>query len=486
LTTDRPLEIVLAASEAYPYAKTGGLADVAGSLAVKLAALGCRVHLFHPCYRTTLASFDSLETAVGSLEVDRDAPPGAVFRHTPAPGATAWLLAQGGYFDRPGIYGDEDGDYPDNDRRFGWFCRAVLKAMERLNIRPDVLHCHDWQTALLPLYLRQRPDLAGPFAGVPTLLTIHNLAYQGLFPRDSLAALGIPESAFSMEGVEFYGQVNVLKGGIVSADALNTVSRRYSREIQTPEFGAGLEEVLRGRSDSLHGILNGIDTDVWNPASDPYLPANYSAANLSGKAVCKKALLDTFALPHEAGIPLMATIARLVDQKGFDLIAEVLPDFLAAGAQYILLGSGEGRYLEIFTSLAAEHPGRMAVKIAYDEALSHRIEAGADFFLMPSRFEPCGLNQMYSLRYGTIPVVRATGGLDDTIVNYDPATGKGNGLKFEEYTSEALSLKLHEALLAYRRKEHMKKLVTNAMEGDFSWARAAAEYIALYRALASL
>jgi len=482
---NRPLEIVIASSEALPYAKTGGLADVTGSLATSLAGLGCRVHLFHPCYRSTAENFNRLDRIIDDLSVDGGGslPPAAVYRHTPAPGVSTYLIGQDELFDRAGLYGDENGDYPDNDRRFSYFCRALLALLVKLAIRPHVIHCHDWQTALLPLYLRHRPDLSPGLGPVPSLLTIHNLAYQGLFPAESLSTLGIPDSLFTMEGIEFYGKINVLKGGIIYADAVSTVSPRYSREIQTSEFGAGLENVLKGRTDALHGILNGIDYDTWNPATDPFLAANYSAGNRAGKMKCKEAALEAFDLPRDLDAPLMATIARLVDQKGFDLIATVMPDLLRLGFRYILLGSGEGHYCELFTAMAREHRGRMAVKIAYDESLSHRIEAGADFFLMPSRFEPCGLNQMFSLRYGTIPIVRATGGLDDTVTGYRPEDGRGNGLKFVEYTPEDLALKAHEALLIYNRHDHMERLVDNAMSSDFSWARSAEQYISLFRSL---
>lgn len=482
---DRPLEIVIVSSEALPYAKTGGLADVTGALAGTLAKSGCRVYLIHPYYRCTAERFESPEILCDDLAVDPGdgLSPATVYRHTHSPGATAIFIGQDDLFDRSGLYGDAGGDYADNALRFGWFCRAALLALRRLGVTPDLIHCHDWQSALIPLYLHHRPDLAGPLGDVPTLLTIHNLAYQGIFPHGSLAPLGVPGELFTMEGVEFYGNANVLKGGILSADAISTVSVRYSREIQTAEFGAGLENVLLGRSGSLHGILNGIDSITWDPAADPFLAANFSVENLAGKEVCKQALLDEFGLPADPDGPLMATIARLVDQKGFDLVGDVLAGCLEAGFRYVLLGSGDGHYRELFTSLAGRFPDRMAVRIAYDEALAHRIEAGADFFLMPSRFEPCGLNQMYSLRYGTIPIVRATGGLDDTVENYQPGSGRGNGLKFEEYSAEALVMKIHEAMLIYRKKAHMDRLVSNALACDFSWEKSASQYLDLYRSL---
>jgi starch synthase len=290
----------------------------------------------------------------------------------------------------------------------------------------------------------------------------------------------IPGNLFKMEGVEFYGQINFLKAGILYADALSTVSPRYSREIQTPAHGAGLDGVLRSRRDHLHGIINGVDYEVWNPEADAYLPASYSLENLSGKEVCKRTLLRRFGLSPDPGPPVMATISRLVDQKGFDLIVSAMPELLNLGFRYILLGTGEAKYVRAFSSLAGRHPDRVGVKIAYDESLAHLIEAGADFFLMPSRFEPCGLNQIYSLRYGTIPIVRATGGLDDTVTPYDRLTGQGNGLKFGEYSPEALIRTAREARHLFDRPEHRANLVRNAMKCDFSWDSSAGRYLDLY------
>lgn len=479
------LDICMVSPEALPYAKTGGLADVVGALPKALAILGCRVHLFHPYYRCVGKSHPQLEMPAEGVEFTFN---GRVVRvdllsHRPFPGVTAYLVREDQAFDREGLYGDGEGDYDDNLRRFALFCRAVLAGLEELELQPHLFHLHDWQTALIPLYLRHRRDLLGDVQPAPSLLTIHNMAYQGIFPRKDLQLAGIPESLFRMEGVEFYGKINLLKGGIVSADAVNTVSRKYSREIQTPEFGAGLEEVLRQRRDDLYGILNGADYSLWNPADDPYLSANYSLDNLSGKEVCKRDLLSTFGLAAGSDAPLMATISRLIDQKGFDIIAEALPALLDMGFRYLLLGTGEKRYQEIFTAMARRHPEKVAVTIAYDEPLSHRIEGGADFFLMPSRFEPCGLNQIYSLRYGTIPIVRATGGLDDTIIDYRPDTGEGNGLKFNDYSAEALTTKAHEARLIYDSAFHRARLIRNAMSADFSWESSARQYLDLYRDL---
>jgi starch synthase len=475
----------MAASEALPYAKSGGLADVAGSLPKALAGMGCQVLLFHPLYRTVRERFPRLELKTDGLDLDvgDETARLRIFEHRPCPGVTAMLVEHDPSFDRDGLYGDEGGDYHDNGRRFSIFCRAVSAALGKLSLHPDIIHCHDWQAALIPLHLRHRPEMAPSLEGIPTLMTIHNLAYQGIFDHRILDTAGIPEDLFHMNGVEFYGKINFLKGGILFADAVSTVSSKYSREIQTEEFGAGLENVLKGRSEDLHGILNGVDYDIWNPASDPYLAANYSAANLAGKALCKTDLLRSFGLSPDPSAPLMTTISRLIDQKGFDIIAPVLPSLLEAGYRYILLGAGGRTYRDLFGEIARRYPERMAVKIGYDEPLAHRIEAGADFFLMPSRYEPCGLNQIFSLRYGTVPIVRATGGLDDTITNYQPATGAGNGLKFKDYTPEALSLKAHEGLLLYRKPRHMGRIIRNAMAEDFSWNRSARRYLALYRHL---
>jgi starch synthase len=314
-------------------------------------------------------------------------------------------------------------------------------------------------------------------------MTIHNLAYQGIFDYDILDAAGIPDSLFHMNGVEFYGRVNFLKGGILTADAVSTVSERYSREIQTEEYGAGLENVLRQRSADLHGILNGVDYTAWDPSTDPHLAANYSSDNLSGKELCKADILRTFGLSPDLSAPLMVTVSRLVDQKGFDIVGPVLPSLLDAGFRYVLLGTGGRVYQDLFEDIQRRYPERMAVRIAYDESLSHRLEAGGDFFLMPSRYEPCGLNQIYSMRYGTVPIVRATGGLDDTVAGYHPSSGEGTGLKFKDYTPEALFLKIHEAMLIFRKPDHMRRLVSNAMAQDYSWSRSATQYLDLYHAM---
>lgn len=479
------LTIVMAASEAVPYAKSGGLADVAGALPRHLAQLGHQVILFVPYYRETRLRYPRLPRAAEPLDLPF---PGhevrvELLRHEPAPAVQVLLVREDSAFDRPHLYGTPDGDYWDNAGRFSIFCRALLAGSAALRIRPDIIHVHDWQTALLPLYLRHRPDYAGDLAGTPVLFTLHNLAYQGIFPPAALPYAGIPAHLFDMHGVEFYGRVNFLKAGILYADAVSTVSRRYSEEILTPEFGCGLDGVLRARAGVLHGILNGVDYEQWNPVTDPNLVARYSAASFAGKLRCKEDILRSFGLAADPSMPIIGTISRLADQKGFDILSAAMPEIIGLGCRYLLLGSGDRHYQEMFLDLARLYPDRVAVKIGYDETLAHRIEAGADFFLMPSRFEPCGLNQMYSLRYGTIPIVRATGGLDDTITNFDPAAGTGNGFKFHDATPGALVAKIREALAVWAHPADFDRLRRNAMSADYSWEASASRYVELYRQL---
>ncbi|HEY6000385.1 MAG TPA: glycogen synthase GlgA [bacterium] len=480
-----PLTIAMAASEALPYAKSGGLADVVGALAAQLARLGHRVLLFVPYYREARVRLPHLPRACAPLDLPF---PGhdvrvELLRHEPAPGVTALLVRQDDAFDRPHLYGTPDADYWDNAGRFALFCRAVLAGLAALRERPDVLHVHDWQTSLLPLYLRHRPDYAGPLAGTPSLVTVHNLAYQGLFPASALGYLGIPPGLFHMHGVEFHGRLNLLKAGLLYADAISTVSPRYSEEIRTPQFGEGLDGVLRERAGVLCGILNGVDYEAWNPESDAHIPARYTPGDLAGKARCKEDVERLFGFEPDPRTPLFGTISRMADQKGFDLLAAALPQLVALPLRWCLLGSGDRHYQDLFAGLARRHPGRLAVRIGYDEPLAHRIEAGADAYLMPSRFEPCGLNQMYSLRYGTVPVVRAVGGLVDTVRPYDPARGTGTGFVFRDYDVGGLLWAVREALAAFARPADWARLRANGMAEDFSWESSARRYVELYRSL---
>jgi starch synthase len=380
-------------------------------------------------------------------------------------------------FDREGLYVDSRGnDFPDNHIRFGVLSKAALELVRHL-FRPQVIHCHDWQAALVPTYLHT--SLAGDptFMGIKTLFTVHNLGYQGLFPSPALPELGLDGSVFHMDGLEFYGRLNILKGGLIYSDAISTVSKGYAAEIQTPDYGFGLDSLLHGRRDVLFGILNGVDYSTWNPETDPHLAANYSAEDLAGKRLCKQDLLTQFGLPaEELDRPLIGIVSRFAGQKGFDLIEEIGGELVSEELSLAALGTGEPRYEQLFRDLAAAHPKQIAVKVAYDNPLAHKIEGGADIFLMPSRYEPCGLNQIYSLRYGTVPLVRATGGLDDTI---DESTG----FKFREYSGRVLLATIRAALEAFEHRDRWKSLIYSGMSKDFSWNSSAAEYAALYRRL---
>ncbi len=384
------------------------------------------------------------------------------------------------FFDREALYGTSVGDYPDNAERFALFSRAVLEASKILGV-PQVFHCHDWQSALVPVLLRTQYAEDPAFRDVATVFTIHNMGYQGLFPPDTLPLLTLPWDLFTISRMEFFGNVNFLKGALVFSDFVTTVSRKYSQEIQTTEFGFGLEGVLRTRSSTVTGILNGVDYDEWNPATDKFTAAPYSPEDLSGKAKCKQDLLAAFDFAKsDSNLPVLGIVSRFAAQKGFDLIAQIMERLAREEMIIVALGSGDKIYEDMFLRLAKQFPHKIAVKIAYDNAIAHKIEAGSDMFLMPSKYEPCGLNQIYSLKYGTVPVVRATGGLDDTIEHWDPRTAKGTGFKFTDYNGEALLLTIKEALRAYREQTSWQHLMRNGMNKDFSWGASAREYIRVY------
>ncbi len=393
-----------------------------------------------------------------------------------------WFLDHPGYYGRPGIYGEGGMDYEDNLSRFTFLCRAGLNWVRAAGWVPDVFHCHDWHTALVPVYLATTERLDPLLGQAATLFTIHNLAYQGIFPREQLSITGLPEEVYGTR-LEFYGRINLMKGALLSSDLLNTVSETYALEIQTPEFGCGLDGVLRLRRQDLFGVLNGVDYSVWDPRVDPYIPARYGPEDLSGKRQCKRALQAEFGLPEDLEVPLLGMVTRLVDQKGLDLVWACLDRVVAAGAQFVLLGTGDPKYEAAFTETAQRYPRQVGVRIGFDEGLAHRIEAGCDIFLMPSRYEPSGLNQLYSLRYGTVPVVRRTGGLADSIVDATPealACGEANGFVFEAYTPDALWEALRRALDAFRNPDVWRTLVQAGMRADFSWNRSARRYVELY------
>jgi starch synthase len=479
------MKILFVSSEGVPYSKTGGLADVIAALPKALVELGHEVAVLLPRYRGNPAQGRVLRSLSVPLGKGMRFP--AIDDGGILDGVHYFLLDDPEYFDRPQIYGDNSDDYPDNAQRFAELSRASLEFAKQV-WRPDVIHCHDWQTGLVPLMLRTFYAADPSLGNVPVIFTIHNMAYQGLFPKTALAQIGVPDELFSVDGLEYFGMVSYLKAGLLFSDYLTTVSPKYSQEIQTKQFGGGLEGVVRHRAGNHHlvGILNGADYSVWSPEIDTHIAARYSVRRLTGKQACKKDLLSQFGLPAEdLRVPVIGIISRFAAQKGFDLIAEVAQELLAEDMRLVVLGSGERKYEEMFRALAAHAPNEVAAKVAYDDVLAHKIEAGADMFLMPSRYEPCGLNQIYSLRYGTPPIVRATGGLDDTVEEFDPSTGKGagkgTGFKFQAYNGQALLGCVRQALAAFRDPKVWRGIMRRGMAQDFSWNASAAAYANIYQ-----
>jgi starch synthase len=472
--------VLIIGSEAVPFAKTGGLGDVLGALPAALARLGWSVSLVLPRYRGVTAGslIERLDVSVGGYTRE------VGFYEAPLEaGARALLIDCPDLFDREGLYGDDNVDYPDNARRFAMLVRAALEFAGRPGLKPSVVHAHDWQAGLAPVYLRTLYASHPVLGAMPSVLTIHNLAYQGLFPPDWLPRLDLRWELLAIERLEYWGRISFLKGGINDADLITTVSRQYANEIQTPEFGSGFDGILRRRSKDLVGVLNGIDTNQWDPMRDPSLPLPFGPDDLSGKTAAKREVLARYGLPvDEAAMkrPLIGMISRMVDQKGFDLIASVNEELMALDATWVVLGTGEARYQTMWTSTAARHPDRAGARIGFDESLAHLIEGGADMFLMPSRFEPCGLNQMYSLRYGTVPIVHGVGGLADTIRDYSPRSTKSTGFVFREYTGEALLTALGRALRVFPDRPRWRAVQLAGMRQDNSWDRSAQEYVKIY------
>lgn len=499
------LKCLHAASEVAGFAKTGGLADVVSSLPPALTQRGLDCAVVMPLYRACRTSGQPLEATDLRFRVpigDR-AVEGRVWRST-LPGSTVpvYLIEQADYFERDdatmgrGLYQFTDGsgqrvDYADNSARFGFFARAILEVIRLVHFWPDVLHLHDWQTSLAGVYLREhyrhwaKPELRSRYESIRTILTIHNLAYQGVFWHLDLPMLGLPWDLFTMDKLEFYGKLNFLKAGMVYADALTTVSPTYAREIQTTLLGCGLHGVLMQRRAQLYGIVNGIDEATWNPATDPQISSFYDAINLEGKAKCKAALQKEFKLTIDATAPLLGVVSRLAVQKGLDLIEKVVPPFLRGGAQFVVLGDGDKAYRDMLLRLREDFPGQVGVLLAQNEGVAHRIEAGADVFLMPSRYEPCGLNQLYSLKYGTIPVAHSTGGLADTVIDATPAnlqTGRATGFVFVPATPASFADALNRCLRMYREQPlQWRQVQKSGMAQDWSWRRSAVEYERLYR-----
>lgn len=473
------MHVLFAASECVPYSKTGGLADVVGALPRAIAELGHQVTVYLPLYRQT--HLKDPRTVIASITVPFDDHYRfcSVLDGGQQHGVQFYFIDYPPFYDRDALYGTPLGDYHDNPERFALFCRAVIEASKILGV-PDIFHCHDWQTALIPVLLRTLYDEDPTLYQIPTVFTIHNMGYQGIFSPDTLPLLMLPWDLFTITKLEFFGKVNFLKGALTYSDFITTVSRRYAQEIQTVEFGFGLEGVLRSRNPNVAGILNGVDYNEWSPATDPYIAAHFSPESLEGKQECRRDLLSRFSLDPKSTAPVIGIVSRFAAQKGFDLIALAADRLAHEDVNVCVLGSGDKDFEDLFRRLVRQYPGRFAVKVGYDNEMAHCVEAGSDLFLMPSRYEPCGLNQIYSLKYGTVPVVRATGGLDDTIEHYDPRTGKGTGFKFHEYAPEALLGCVQNALAVFHQPEEWQKLMRNGMARDFSWTVAAREYIKIY------
>jgi len=507
---DKP-KILIACSEVVPFAKTGGLADVAGALPRALHVLEHDARVVMPYYPRfmprraepvpsegpllkrvrSIRRQASGRMAVHTVPVSSDLRiPIGDREHTahllegrfPGTRVPVYFVNNPALFDRNGIYQENGVEYEDNLERFAFFSRAVLESLRIIGWRPDVIHCNDWQTALIPAYLRTIYDRDDFFRKIATLFTIHNIGYQGIFPADKFPLTGLDPRLFNMEALEFYGQTSLLKAGLVFSEVLTTVSPTYGEEIQTPEFGYGLHGLLHKRRADLYGVINGIDYSVWNPSLDPHVERNYDVNDMSGKKVCKRFLQNRFDLPR-VDCPLFGMITRLVDQKGLDLVAEIIDHFLDMDVQFVLLGTGDLKYHGQFEEIGRRYPSKTGITLGFDDALAHQIEAGADIFMMPSRYEPCGLNQLYSLRYGTVPLVRRTGGLADSIEDATPssvATGDGTGFVFLEPTPEALLEVIERTIEVYQDFEMWRKIQINGMKKDFSWHSAAKEYDKLY------
>ena len=469
------MNILFASSELSPYAKTGGLGDVLAALPAALKKRGHSVSCVLPLYPSAAKAAKGRRPADLHLTVPMGAAfaTASIWESVTPNGVKLFLVQQDGYYDRPALYGTAAGDYPDNAARFIFFSKVAVELAKHIRPVPQILHSHDWQTGLVPALVHA--------AGLPfrTVYTIHNLAYQGSFWAFDFEMTNLPGKYFGPPGVEFYGRLNCMKAAITLADQLATVSPRYAQEIQTFEFGCGLDAVLRENSHKLTGILNGVDYTVWNPQADPLLPHPFNARSLKGKAECKKALLREMGLPP-GNAPLFASVSRLTGQKGFDLLSAMMDEWLEREVRFVLLGAGEPFYQDYFIRLARKYPSKVAAKIGFDEGLAHRIEAGADFFLMPSRFEPCGLNQMYSLRYGTIPIVHETGGLANSVENYNPLSGEGTGFRFSPYDKISLGRAVEAAEDVYRDPKALGRLRRNAMRQEFSWNVSAAQYEKVY------
>jgi starch synthase len=481
------MNILLASSEVHPYSKTGGLADMVGALAKTLARTGHEARMVTPLYRGLQEQYPAMrredwwmELPLGSKRVQTE-----LYSLEVEKNLMVYFIRHPGFFERHGLYQENNVSYTDNDERFIFFSKCVTHLARYLPWRPDVIHLHDWQTGFVPALIQHQQKHEGWGNPPPTCLTIHNLAYQGVFPAGSFALTNLPPEYNTLETSEYFGHINCLKIGVALADVMTTVSPRYAREILTEEYGCGLDGLLRKRQSRLFGILNGVDYEEWNPLDDQHLKAPYSEARLAGKKINKAELQTELGLAV-SDVPLFGTITRLAEQKGMDIQLAALEEMLSADMQFVLLGSGSPAYEQGYRELARRFPNKVVTRFGYDEGLSHRIEAGCDFYLMPSRYEPSGLNQMYSLHYGTIPIVRATGGLDDSVVDFMENKTRANGIKFSDYSARALAKGIRKALALYEQPELLRRCRKNGMKADFSWNRTVGEYLKIYEAAKKL
>ena len=474
----------MVSSEMVPLAKTGGLADVTGALANELVWGGeNEVIVFLPYY-AQIKEKPEKEITKGEVIVGTEKEAYSIFSLNRPAGARVFLVGHATYFNREGFYGTPAGDYADNDQRFIFFQKAVLASLKKIKFKPDIIHSHDWQSALIPVYLRTFYRGDPFFSRTKVVFTVHNLAYQGLFSRERFPLTSLDWTLFNLHALEFYGQANFLKGGLVFSDAITTVSVRYSQEIQTKEFGCGLEGVLKERAEVLYGIMNGLDYQLWNPEKDNLLKFNYTRPNLEEKWKNKELLQKENGLVSDRRTPLIGMVTRLADQKGLDITSQIMEEIFSQEAQMIILGTGDERYHRLLTDMAGRFKGKLSLHLKFDNTLAHRIYAGSDIFLMPSQYEPCGLGQLISLRYGTIPLVREVGGLADSVLDFTLDKEKGNGFTFREYRASVLLEKIKEALDLFKTKPGTwKKLMERGMAQDFSWKNSTAKYLELYRQL---
>ncbi len=474
------LKILLVSAEVYPFAKTGGLADVSGALPPALKKLGHDIRVIMPQYPCTANAGRKIQSLKIDLKIPGHSQKGALFESELAGKVPIYLIQHNGYFNRKHIYGEPGSDYPDSVERFSFFSRAVLEAAKHLDFKPDIIHCNDWHTGLIPVYLKSLYSKDPWFAQTKTLFSIHNLGYQGNFAHSHLKATGLDDSFFQPEGIEFYGQISFLKGGLMFADTLSTVSPAYSEEIQSPKMGFGMEGIFQKRSDCLYGILNGIDETIWNPETDPLIPVNYGPTTLSLKKHCRESLIKMFSLQLNKKTPILCMITRLSEQKGIDLIVEAKDELDKQDISLLILGTGSSKYESFFQKWHRDRPDRIATTLKFDERLGHLILAGSDMLLMPSLYEPCGLTQMYALKYGTVPIVRAIGGLKNSVQGFSIKTGKGTGFKFKNPEAKFFLNSLKKALSCFHQSKTWKKLMLNGMTKDNSWEVAAKKYSLLY------